>query len=206
MNRSVPWSDTSLEDAATVDPDRALVDRIAAGSEEAMTELYGRHARRLHAFAVARLRDPAAAADVLSEVMVEVWRRADRFEGRARVSTWLFGIAHHKVIDELRRRGARGLASADDDEAAGLPDLHAVDPVRAIDAAGEAERLRRCLERLGDSHREAVHLAFFEDLSCAEIAEIAACPIGTVKTRLFHAKRLLKRCLGGETEGSDAGA
>lgn len=188
-----------------MDPDRALVERIAAGSEEAMTELYARHARRLHAFALARLRDPAAAADVLSEVMVEVWRRADRFEGRAKVSTWLFGIAHHKLIDELRRRGTRGLASADEDEASGLPDLHVDDPGDAIDAAGEAARLRRCLERLGDAHREAVHLAFFEDLSCNEIAEIAACPVGTVKTRLFHAKRLLKRCLGGEG-GSDAGA
>lgn len=189
-----------------MEPDRALIERIAAGSEEAMTELYDRHAQRLHAFALARLRDPAAAADVLSEVLVEVWRRADRFEGRAKVSSWLFGIAHHKVIDELRRRGRRGLARADEDEASALPDPCAVDPADAIDAAGDVERLRHCLERLGDAHREAVHLAFFEDLSCAEIADIAACPVGTVKTRLFHAKRLLKRCLGGETGGSDAGA
>jgi len=177
------------------------VARIAAGSEEAMTELYARHGRRIYAFALSRLRDPVAASDVVSETLVEAWRGAGRFAGRSRVTTWLLGIARHKLLDELRRRAARAHEELDES----LPDPHGADPGDALDGAGARARLQRCLERLGAAHREAVHLAFFEDLSCGEIADVAGIPVGTVKTRLFHARRWLRRCVeGGVQESGDA--
>ena len=175
--------------------------RIAAGSEEAMTDLYARHGRRIYAFALSRLGDPVGASDVVSETLVEVWRGAGRFAGRSRVTTWMLGIARHKLVDELRRRAARAHEELDES----LPDSAGADPGEALDGAGARARLRRCLERLGAAQREAVHLAFFEDLSCAEIAEVAGIPVGTVKTRLFHARRWLRRCVeGGSGEGADA--
>lgn len=166
-----------------------------------MTELYARHARRLYAFALSRLGDPVAASDVVSETLVEVWRGAGRFAGRSRVTTWLLGIARHKLLDEQRRRAARAADELDE----GLADPTAGDPGDALDGAGARARLRDCLERLGAAHREAIHLAFFEDLSCSEIAEVAGIPVGTVKTRLFHARRWLRRCVeGGGGEAGDA--
>lgn len=165
-----------------------------------MTELYARHGRRLYAFALSRLGDPVAASDVVSETLVECWRGAGRYAGRSRVTTWLLGIARHKVVDELRRRATR--AHEELDEAHADPSVG--DPGEALDGAGAQVRLRGCLERLGAAQREAVHLAFYEELSCAEIAEVAGIPVGTVKTRLFHARRWLRRCVEGAAEAADA--
>lgn len=201
MNRSASRSDFPPEGRAIDEQDRVLVARIAAGNEEAMTELYGRHGRRIHAFALSRLGDPVAAADVVSETLVEVWRGAGRFAGRSRVTTWMLGIARHKLLDELRRRATRAHEELDD----ALADPDARDPGADLDGAGARTRLQQCLARLGAAHREAIHLAFFEDLSCGEIAEVAGIPVGTVKTRLFHARRWLRRCVeGGSEEGADA--
>ena len=179
-----------------MDNDRAqtLVREIAAGSEAALTEFYKAFEKRVYAFSVSRLHDPHDATDVLNQVMLEVWRTAWRFEGRSTVSTWVLGITHHKVMTQFRRQGHREMVELD-------PGLIAetgatIDEI--LDQAQEAERLRRCVESLSDAHRQVVHLAFYEDLSYREIAKIVDCPEGTVKTRAFHAKKALKRCLAGE--------
>lgn len=178
--------------ASATDELAALLERIAAGSETALREFYDSFHSRVYAFALRRLNDTTDAAEVLNEVMLEVWRQAGRFEGRSRAQTWVLGIAHHKVIDTLRRRRAPPGEAID-------PDLLGADTPSAVEAlagAEDAARVRHCLEQLSDAHRLVVHLAFFEDLSYTEIAEIAKCPQGTVKTRMFHAKKLLLRCLG----------
>ena len=144
---------------------------------------------------MSRLGNTADAADILNEVMLEVWRHANRFEGRSRPLTWVLGIAHHKAIDQLRRRKE---PHVDVDEV-DIPD----DVPTAADAlAGleDAERVRQCVEKLSAAHRLVVHLAFYDDLSYPEIAVLADCPVGTVKTRMFHARQLLKRCLAGWTK------
>jgi RNA polymerase sigma-70 factor, ECF subfamily len=87
--------------------DAELLARIAAGSEQALADFYRRYQARVYNFALQRLDNAADAAEVLNEVMLEVWRGAQAFQGRARVSTWLLGIAHHKSIDLLRKRGRR---------------------------------------------------------------------------------------------------
>jgi len=169
----------------------ALLARIAAGSEEALTAFYRLHEGSVYAFALRRIGDAAAAADVLNEVMLEVWRGAQRFQGRSRVRTWLLGITHHKVVDLLRKRGRHEADELPPD----LADTDAVSAVDALSGAQDAVLLRRCLERLPDTHRQVVHMAFFDELSYPEIAVILACPEGTVKTRMFHARAKLKRCL-----------
>jgi RNA polymerase sigma-70 factor, ECF subfamily len=176
-----------------VEASSALLARIAQGSEAALKDFYHAYHGRVYAFALRRLNDSADAADVLNEVMLEVWRKAERFEGRSQPLTWVLGIAHHKVLDSLRRRKAH--LNEDD---AGLDQLADEGPTAgdALAGAQDAERLRRCLEELSDAHRQVVHLAYFEDLPYPEIADIVDCPVGTVKTRMFHAKQLLKRCLG----------
>jgi RNA polymerase sigma-70 factor (ECF subfamily) len=178
----------------------SLLARIAGGDERALGEFYDSFHGRIHAFVRKYLRNPADAAEVLNEVMLEVWRRAGRFEGRSRALTWVLGIAHHKAIDCQRRQAP----PAEDDSA--IEDI-TDDSVSAIDAlagAEDAARLRRCLDQLPAMHRAVLHLAFFEDRPYPEIAEVVGCPLGTVKTRVFHAKQQLKLCLTADRGGIQA--
>lgn len=169
----------------------ALLARMAAGddAEAALERLYRLMQPRLYAFALRRLGDPFEAEDIVNDVLLEVWRSAARFQGRSQARSWILGIAHHKIVDVLRRRGrlhAQTETEIADEEA----DMDA-----ALAGAQDAESLRQCLERLPDAQRTVVHLAFFEDLSYSEIARIVDIPVGTIKTRMFHAKRALKACL-----------
>lgn len=169
-----------------------LLAAIAGGSEAALAEFYRFHQARIYSFIVRRVHNGADAADVLNEVMMEVWRHAAAFQGRSQVLTWVLGIAHHKTVDCLRRRSphvelVEGVEDNLEDERDGAPEIL----MRQQDAA----LMRYCIEKLSDSQRAVVHLAFFQELSYTEIAATLACPEGTVKTRMFHAKQKLKDCL-----------
>ena len=170
-----------------------LIAGIARGRGQARADFYRRYHGRIYAFLLRRLGDAADAAEAVNGVMLEVWRGAARFEGRSRPLTWVLGIAQHKALDRMRRAAARPRGSGLDPdelagEGAGAPELLA--------QAEDAQRLRRGIERLSEAQRAVVHLAFFEDLAYGEIAQILDCPEGTVKTRMFHAKEGLRRCLG----------
>jgi RNA polymerase sigma-70 factor, ECF subfamily len=173
------------------DEDAALLAHIAAGNEAALGVFYRRHEGRVYAFALKRVSIPADAAEVLNEVMLEVWRGARRFEGRARVTTWLLGITHNKSIDLLRKRGRHTADPLDFDITDDSPDPGPA----AVAGAQNSEHLRHCLEKLSEAQRRVVHLTFYEDLPYDEIAEILAIPEGTVKTRMFHARKALAHCL-----------
>ena len=168
-----------------------LLRRIAAGSEQALSEFYHSFHGNIYAFALKLLKDPVDAAEILNEVMLEVWRSAKRFEGRSRVKTWVMGITHHKIIDKLRKHSRQKTETIDPN----ISDEHSATALDALAGAENAKLVRRCMEKLSDIHRQVVHLAFFEDLPYPEIARILDCPDGTVKTHMFHAKQLLKRCL-----------
>jgi RNA polymerase sigma-70 factor, ECF subfamily len=171
--------------------DGELLRGIANGSEAAMSAFYRRYQARVYNFALQRLGNPSDAAEVLNEVMLEVWRGARNFEGRARASTWLLGIAHHKSIDLLRRRGRHTAESLDFEIDDARPDPGPA----AVAGAQESRQVRICVDELPDAQRYVVYLTFFEDLSYPEIARILEIPEGTVKTRMFHARKLLYRCL-----------
>ncbi len=169
-----------------------LLNRIATGSETALAEFYRAFEHSIYRYAHLKLNDYHEAADILNEVMLEVWNGAARFEGRSRVSTWVLGITRHKVLDRLR---ARRPESSDADSMAGIEDTSTPGPLANTAAAEQADWIRRCLQELSEPHREVVHLTFYQGLSYPEIAVIAGCPEGTVKTRMFHAKKALQRCL-----------
>ena len=170
--------------------DATLLRRIASGDRDALAAFYRRHERGLYRFILSRLNDPAEASDLLHDVFLEVWRVADRFEGRSKVTTWLFGIAWRRAVDRHRARAR--LAPSDD-----LPDAEDDAPAgeACLLAAEESEHVRHCMGTLKPDHRAAIGLAFWEDLSYREIAAVTGAPEGTVKTRVFHAKRLLLHCL-----------
>lgn len=168
-----------------------LISRIADGDDEAFATLYRDLEPRVYRFILSKLNDSFEAADILNEVFLEIWRSAGKFEGRSKPTTWIFGIAYNKVMDRFRKTRPEDLTDpAMLEQTDESPDQAAV-----LSALEEGEHLRACLDKLKPAQRSVMELAFFEDLPYREIAEIVDCPEGTVKTRIFHAKEALYRCL-----------
>lgn len=155
-----------------------------------MRALYLAHEQHVRAFVGSRLRDEAEASDIVHDTMLSVWRGAAGFAGRSAVRSWIFTLARNKVADHVRKQARVSLAEPDETAPSEEPDAEAV-----VGAAQDADRVRSCVAALSDRHRAVVHLAFYEDLTYAKIAEIEGTPEGTIKTRIFHAKKLLMRCL-----------
>ena len=171
--------------------DEALIGRIARGDRLAMQVLFARHHVRIYRFVLRLLRDEMAAEDVIGEVFLDVWRQANRFEGRSAVSTWLIAIARFKALSLLRKRREDGL----DDEAAALIEEPSDDPELSLAKVDKGEKLRRCLSALSREHREVIDLVYYHEKSVEEVAQIIGIPENTVKTRMFYArKKLAEQC------------
>lgn len=175
------------------DPDlNALIQRMARRDMAAFEAFYRALEKPLFRFLASRLNDPFACADLLHEVFLDVWNGAARFEGRATVKSWVFGIAYRKVMDHFRKQG-RFTTDAD------MPEQEddSPDALTCLAAAQDAAHLHACLDGLKPEHRAAIELTFFQDMGYREIAEVLDVAEGTVKTRVFHAKKLLMHCLEG---------
>jgi len=167
--------------------DEALVARIAQGDAAAMQSLYGRHSTRVFHFLVRLVRDATAAEDLMSDVFFDVWQQAGRFEGRSSITTWMLGIARFKALSHLRRRPHQSL---EPDTAEAIED-EADTPEILLQKVGKAAVIRRCLAALSPEHAEVIDLVYYHERSVEEVAEIVGVPAGTVKTRLFHARKRL---------------
>lgn len=171
-----------------------LLERIARRDENAFTVLYKAFSRKLYAYALRQLNDPASAEEIVSDTLHEVWVHPTRFRGDSQFSTWLIGIARNKTL--MRLRSGRAEPGKDDvDELADVLPSDAAGPFDQLAGRQREQHVRQCMERLSDEHRECVHLVFYEGLSLGEVAELQACPEGTVKTRMFHARQKLRNCL-----------
>ncbi|MEM7743304.1 MAG: sigma-70 family RNA polymerase sigma factor [Pseudomonadota bacterium] len=170
--------------------DARLVARVAQGDMIAMKTLYQRHSEAVLRFVRSRLRDQFEASDVVHNTMLDVWRGAGRFEGRSSVRSWILSIARYKTVDHVRKQSRVELGEADEE----IPD-DSPNPEAVLAVAQDAARVRACVEELPAHQRSAVHLAFFEEMTYGEIAAVSDVPEGTIKTRIYHAKKLLMRCL-----------
>ncbi|MHA3916637.1 RNA polymerase sigma factor [Halovulum sp. GXIMD14793] len=171
---------------------KLLLQAMAGGDKAAFAALYKQLERPIYKFICSRLNDPFEASDILHEVFIDAWRSADRFEGRSSVKTWMMGIAYRKTMDRFRKMKRVTLT----DETPEQVDDTATQ-IDLVAAGQEGEHIRFCLDELSDEHRMAVEMAFYEDMPYREIAIAADAPEGTIKTRIYHAKQLLKRCLSG---------
>lgn len=174
-------------------PDHELIASIAAGDKHAMVLLFMRHNVRIHRFVMRLTGNASLADDVVSDVFLDVWRGAAEFGGRSNVSTWLLGIARHKVMSALRRQKEAALEQG---VAAAVAD-DADDPEAAAHQVSRGAVIRKCLMRLPPSLREVVDLIYYHEKSVTEVAEIVGIPPGTVKTRMFHARSRLHEMLEG---------
>lgn len=178
--------------------DEVLIGRIAQGDRLAMQVLFARHQIKVYRFVLRLLRDEAAAEDVLSDVFLDVWRQAGKFEGRSTASTWLLSIARFKALSVLRRRPEQEL----DEEADAIED-HGDDPEVALAKKDKGETLRACLGKLTAEHREIIDLVYYHEKSVEEVAAIVGIPEATVKTRMFYARKKLSELL--KDQGIDRG-
>lgn len=170
-----------------------LIGEIAAGSEAAFAALYTALQPPMVRYAAGLLAaDRDTAADAVDEAFFDVWRSASSFQGQGSVEGWLRRIVRNKAIDLIRKNRER-LAVSDEEAQAfeALPD-EADTPDRLAEKRSDRNELWSRLGRLSPEHREAVWLCYYEEKSLAEIAEIVGCPENTVKTRLFHARKLLR--------------
>ena len=179
--------------------DEVLIGRIANGDRLAMQVLFARHHVRVYRFVLRLTRDPSGAEDLISEVFLDVWRQAGRFEARSAVSTWLLAIARYKALSALRKRTDEEL---DEEQAASIADT-ADTPEEAIQKKDKSEILKECLTSLSAEHREIIDLVYYHEKSVEEVAEIVGIPENTVKTRMFYARKRLAELL--KTAGIDRG-
>lgn len=177
--------DASAHDAEDV----AFVAAMARGDRDAMAGLYDRHASALLGLAMRIVRDRREAEDLLHDVFLEAWRHAKDFDPkRGRVRTWLAirmrsrALDHQKSARVSRNAGDVGLDIVPDERERSNPDH---------------SRVRQVLASLDANQRRVVELAYFEGLSCSEIAARIAIPIGTVKSRIAAGLAHLRQSLGG---------
>jgi len=171
--------------------DEVLIGRIATGDRLAMQVLFARHHVRVYRFVLRLVRDESVAEDLISEVFLDVWRQAGRFEGRSQVSTWLLAIARFKALSALRRRSDEEL----DDETAEAIEDPSDDPEVVLDKKDKSAAIRKCLEKLSAEHREIIDLVYYHEKSVEEVAKIVGIPENTVKTRMFYARKRLAELL-----------
>jgi RNA polymerase sigma-70 factor (ECF subfamily) len=171
-----------------------LLDRIGRHEEPAFRELYKAFSRRVYTYVLNMVKDHGRAEEVLVDTMYEVWRAPARFRGDSQFGTWLIGIARNKALMVYRARRPDELHEDLDDiaetTAADTPDGFA-----QLAGKQRSEGVQHCMGRLSDEHRECMHLVFFEGMSLAEVSQVQGCPENTVKTRLFHARQKIKKCL-----------
>jgi RNA polymerase sigma-70 factor (ECF subfamily) len=179
--------------------DEVLIVRIAGGDRLAMQVLFARHHVRVYRFVLRLVRNEATAEDLISEVFLDVWRQAGKFEGRSAVSTWMLSIARFKALSALRRRPEQEL----DDETAERIEDQADDPEVALAKNDKGALLRQCLTALSAEHREIIDLVYYHEKSVEEVAEIVGIPQATVKTRMFYARKKLSELL--KAQGIDRG-
>jgi RNA polymerase sigma-70 factor (ECF subfamily) len=176
-----PDSGRPAGDCKTAD-ELALLDLVRRRDRCAFADLYRLYHPRLHGYLRRILANAAIVEEVVDDVMFVVWKNARQFRGQSAVSSWIFGIAYRKALTAIRKE-ARYHAPLDRGTdigtiAAGTPQ--------------DGELIRAALRQLSADHRQVVELTYFCGFSYQEIATIAECPVNTVKTRMFHARRRLK--------------
>lgn len=183
--------------ASGLSTDAALIGRLIRRDEEALAALYDRHAGMMYAVLLRILKDSGAAEEVLQDVFLELWKRAERFDaGRGTLLAWLLVMGRSRALSRLRvTRRRYDLEAA---EALPLETMASRDDLESkIARLRLMERLRAALRSLPPKQKEAVELAYFEGLTQTEIAARTGSPLGTVKSRVRVALQTLRGLVSG---------
>lgn len=164
----------------------ALLERIAGGDKDALAHLYLHYHARLFKFVFRLTGSYSTADELVNDIMLIVWDKAHSFRGESKVSTWIFGIAYNQAMRRSTKRQLRILSF----------DERRVETERDDSHASEIENwVEQALYELPTAQRMTVILVFYLGLTYEETAKVTDCPVNTVKTRMFHARRKLKEYL-----------
>jgi len=186
----------SVEDAdgaRVPDGDAQLLRLTAAGDRLAFEQLYRIYHPRLTRFLDRMTRRPGLVGEMLNDTMLVVWNRAASYNGRCQVSTWIFAIAYRKALKALERWDEPVPDDPSDDER----ESHDAGPEQHLAQAQLRNLVIDALGALPPEQRAVVALTYLHEIGYREIAEIVDCPIDTVKTRMFYARRRLRILLEG---------
>lgn len=172
-----------------------LMLRIAAGNERAFEELYDRLSPQVFGLVRRILKDQAQSEEVAQEVFVEAWQQAARYDAaRGKAITWLLTLAHRRAVDRVRA----SQASKDRDLREGIKGYQASydDVEETAIQHDESRRVIQALERLSETQRDAIQLAYFGGYTHLEVAELLKIPVGTAKTRIRDGMNKLRDLMG----------
>ena len=170
-----------------------LIGLVAMEDMRAFEALYRAYYPRLRRFLRGMLRQSTMVDEVLDDTMLVAWRKAHTFDATSRVSTWLFAIAYRQALKAMRRVDW-SLPDPIDEPAAPRD----AEPDHELEHQQLRARLDAVLTQLSPEHRAVIDLTYFHGYSCKEIADVVGCPVATVKTRMFYARRHMKALLGEE--------
>lgn len=180
-------------DAATAEHELALMAAVAAARMDAFKALYLLYQPRLARFLQRMVHRPELVEEVLDDTMLVVWRRAHTFVPTGKVSTWIFGIAYRQALKALRQAGDVRLEYRDGDDGAAADDA---DPGDLVLRQQQRDRIGRALDALSVEQRAVVEMTYFLGYSCRDVADVMGCPVDTVKTRMFYARKRMRGLLG----------
>lgn len=191
-SHGVALGEASRPAAAVMDAeDRTLIARIAGADKASLKRFFLRHQTRIFRFIQRIVRNEAVAEELTNEVFLHVWLHAGSYEGRSSVTTWLLTLAHNRAVSSLRKRRDEVL---DEDEARHIPD-GADNAEVLVQKANKGKLLRRCLDALPPDQREIMDLVYYHERSIAEVSATLGMPEGTVKTKMFNARKRLSELL-----------
>jgi RNA polymerase sigma factor (sigma-70 family) len=179
----------------TDDDEPALMRRISRQERHAFELLYRSYYRRLTRFLDRLTRRPQMIEEILDDTMLVVWRKAATFNGTSQVSTWVFAIAYKTAMKALKRERKWARSLVDEEEPTFAPS-----PETVLIEGESRSALWRVVAGLSAEQRTVVELTYYHGFGYQEIAQIVGCPVNTVKTRMFHARRKLGAVLRAENE------
>ena len=175
--------------------DELLLARVAEKDRAAFQQLYQRYYQRVFGYVYKVMRRPDLVEESVNDTLLAVWQGARSFDGRSRPSTWILGIAHRQALKALTRQRRRDRDG--DLEPSDFAPVESDGPESLAAHRELASTLGRALALLPPEQRAVVELTYFHGCSYPEIAQVLDCPVNTVKTRMFHARRRLRGLLGG---------
>ena len=170
--------------------DRELIERFLGGDESGFEALMDKYYARIDRLALRVVGDGAAAEEIAQEVFVRAYRALPRFRGDASIFSWLYRITVNLCLNHLHRRTRSAVPP---EVAATLPDV--TDPASRLESEQRRALVRRAVDALPPHYRIVIVLSGAEELSYQEIADLLGIPVGTVKSRINFAKRLLREKL-----------
>jgi RNA polymerase sigma factor (sigma-70 family) len=182
--------------------DDEIVERVRKGETRHFEELVRRYQDAVYGTALRFTRDAGAAEDLAQEVFLRAYRGLERFKGEAKVSTWLYRVAYNLCIDWTRSARRRKRGDVPIEDAGDLVDGRA-DVEAEYAKQEEQRRVRRIVDGLDEHYRATVMFLYYQKLSYEEIAEVMGVPVKTVETRLYRARKIIRRELEREERGGE---